>query len=152
MFVCLELWQKHQYILTKTYLSVPRRMADFVRPYEKVGHQMYRLRGWWLYNTYKLFLFQTIYNWINTTRKTKFQNDKCTIILMNLILLHNTDGLQLNDSALVEKAQQNFINFLHKYLKSHLPETTAYSQLHKALMLVHDTQRIHELSLQRLKL
>ena len=71
---------------------------------------------------------------------------------MNLILLHNTDGLQLNDSALVEKAQQNFINFLHKYLKSHLPETTAYSQLHKALMLVHDTQRIHELSSQRLKL
>ena len=133
-------------------VPLPRRMADFVRPYEKVGHQMYRLRGWWLYNTYKLFFFQTIYNWINTTRKTKFQNDKCTIILMNLILLHNTDGLQLNDSALVEKAQQNFINFLHKYLKSHLQETTAYSQLHKALMLVHDTQRIHELSLQRLRL
>lgn len=97
-------------------------------------------------------LHQSMYKWINTTRKSSFQNDKCTIILMNLILLHNTDGLQLNDSALVEKAQQRFINFLHKYLKSHLPETTAYSQLHKALMLVHDTQRIHELSQQRLKL
>jgi len=97
-------------------------------------------------------LHQTIYKWINTTRKNSLQNDKCTIILMNLILLHNTDGLQLNDSTLVEKAQQNFINFLHKYLKSHLQETTAYSQLHKALMLVHDTQRIHELSLQRLRL
>ena len=134
-------------------VPLPRRMADFVRPYEKVGHQRYRLRGSWLYNTYKLlFFFQTIYKWINTTRKNSLQNDKCTIILMNLILLHNTDGLQLNDSTLVEKAQQNFINFLHKYLKSHLQETTAYSQLHKALMLVHDTQRIHELSLQRLRL
>ena len=71
---------------------------------------------------------------------------------MNLILLHNTEGLQLKDSAQVEKSQQNFVKFLHKYLKSYLPENAAYTQLHKALMLIHNSHRIHELSQQRLKL
>ena len=69
-----------------------------------------------------------------------------------MILLHNTDGLKLNNNAVIEKSQQNFVNFLHKYLKSHLSQKDAYSQLHKALMLVHDTKRIDELSQQRLQL
>ena len=69
-----------------------------------------------------------------------------------MILLHNTDGLILNKNAVIEKTQQNFVNFLHKYLKSYLSEKNAYSQLHKALMFVHDTKRIDELSHQRLQL
>ena len=67
-------------------------------------------------------------------------------------MLFNTDGLRLNDNAVFEKTQQNFVNFLHKYLKSHLPENEVYGQLHKALMLVHDTKRIDELSQKRLQL
>ena len=69
-----------------------------------------------------------------------------------MILLHNTDGLILNNNAVIQKTQQNFVNFLHKYLKSYLSEKDAYSQLHKALMFVHDTKRIDELSQQRLQL
>ena len=69
-----------------------------------------------------------------------------------MILLHNTDGLILNNNAVIQKTQQNFVNFLHKYLKSYLSEKDAYSQLHKAVMFVHDTKRIDELSKQRLQL
>ena len=97
-------------------------------------------------------LFQGIFDWINSTRKSSSQIDKCTSILVTMILLHNTDGLRLNNNAVIEKSQQNFVNFLHKYLKSHLSQKDAYSQLHKALMLVHDTNRIDELSQQRLQL
>ena len=96
--------------------------------------------------------FQGIFDWINSTRKSSTQIAKCTSILVTMILLHNTDGLILNNNAVIQKTQQNFVNFLHKYLKSYLSEKDAYSQLHKALMLVHDTKRIDELSQQRLQL
>ena len=99
-----------------------------------------------------LGLFQGIFDWINSTRKSSKQTAKCTSILVTMILLYNTDGLILKNNAFIEKTQQNFVNFLHKYLKSYLSEKDAYSQLHKALMFVHDTKRIDELSQQRLQL
>ena len=73
---------------------------------------------------------------------------------MILILFHNTNGAvnKLSDPARVERAQQKFVNILHKYLKSHKSPEVAYNCLHKGVMLVHATQRIYELSLKRLQL
>ena len=69
------------------------------------------------------------------------------------ILLLNTNGFvhQLKNKKCVEEAQQKYISMLHLYLKCHHPENYR-SLLARGLMLVHDTQRAQELSLQRLKL
>ena len=69
------------------------------------------------------------------------------------VLLLNTSELryQLNNRKYVEEAQQKYASMLHYYLKCHHPgkHSTLFA---RGLMLVHDTQRVHELSLQRLKL
>ena len=69
-----------------------------------------------------------------------------------MILLHNTDGIELENKSHIESTQLKFVNLLNKYLKSHLNSELAYEQLHKGMMLIHDTQRMHELSQKRLKL
>ena len=71
---------------------------------------------------------------------------------MIMILLHNTDGFEPSNKTEIESVQQKYVNLLNKYLKSHLKSEEAYDQLHKGLMLIHDTERIYDLSLQRLKL
>ena len=69
------------------------------------------------------------------------------------VLLLNMDGLKnhLNNKKCIEEAQQKYASMLHYYLKCHHPEKHT-SLFARGLMLVHDTQRVHELSLQRLKL
>ena len=78
--------------------------------------------------------------------------DKCIFVIMMMILLHNSDGIELTDKDNVEYIQQKYVNLLHKYFKSNLSSNLAYEQLHKGIMLIHDTQRMYELSQQRLKL
>ena len=79
--------------------------------------------------------------------------DQILFILTMQILLLNTDGLkyQLKDKKFVETAQQKYASMLHNYLKTGHPDNYA-TLLSKGLMLIHDTHRAHELSLQKLKL
>ena len=69
------------------------------------------------------------------------------------ILLLNTNDLkeQLKDKKYVDSQQQKYASMLHLYLKLHHPENYS-SLLAKGLMLVHDTQRAHKLSIQKLNL
>ena len=103
-----------------------------------------------------VFLFQKTINWYETSCKesTKdFQKaDKCIFVILMMILLHNTDGIELTNKSQIESTQLKYVNLLNKYLKSQLNSELAYGQLHKGMMLIHDTQRMHELSQQRLKL
>merc|ERR1711971_1488438 len=100
-------------------------------------------------------LCQRIYDWSNASRKYSNKIDKCLIILMSLILLHNTDGInpsQFIDIEKVQNTQQKYVILLHKYLKSHLSTKEAFNQLHNGLMMVHATNRINELFQKRLQL
>ena len=100
-------------------------------------------------------LSQRIFDWIHASRKYSNKIDKCLIILMSLILLHNTDGInpsQLIDIEKVQNTQQKYVILLHKYLKSHLSTKEAFKQLHNGLMMVHATNRINELFEKRLQL
>jgi len=100
-------------------------------------------------------LCQRIFDWIHASRKYSNKIDKCLIILMSLILLHNTDGMnpsQFIDIEKVQNTQQKYVILLHKYLKSHLSTKEAFNQLHNGLMMVHATNRINELFEKRLQL
>ena len=100
-------------------------------------------------------LSQRIFDWIHASRKYSNKIDKCLIILMSLILLHNTDGInpsQFIDIEKVQNTQQKYVILLHKYLKSHLSTKEAFNQLHNGLMMVHATNRINELFEKRLQL
>ena len=100
-------------------------------------------------------LCQRIFDWIHASRKYSNKTDKCLFILMSLILLHNTDGInpsQFIDIEKVQNTQQKYVILLHKYLKSHLSTKEAFNQLHNGLMLIHATNRINELFQKRLQL
>ena len=100
-------------------------------------------------------LCQRIFDWIHASRKYSNKIDKCLIILMSLILLHNTDGINPSQFINIEKVQntqQKYVILLHKYLKSHLSTKEAFNQLHNGLMMVHATNRINELFQKRLQL
>ena len=74
--------------------------------------------------------------------------------MLQLILLYNSDGIesQLRNLQAVQNLQNCYAKLLHKYLRSKHEYHTANSLFSKGLMLVHDTQRAFELSLQRLRL
>ena len=80
--------------------------------------------------------------------------DVSLILLLQLILLYNSDGIesQLKDLPKVQKLQSYYAKLLHKYLKSKLEDGVANSLFSRGIMFVHDTQRAFELSMQRLKL
>ena len=71
--------------------------------------------------------------------------DKIFFMLTMKILLLNTDDLkhQLKNQKLVELAQKRYASMLHYYLKSQHLENHS-TLLARGLMLVHDTQRVHE--------
>ena len=100
-------------------------------------------------------LYNSIYKWYEEARQNDNSNkvDRVLFVLTMQILLLNTNGLthQLKNKKLIEEAQQKYASMLHYYLKCHHPKNYR-SLLARALMLVHDTQRIHELNTQRLKL
>ena len=80
--------------------------------------------------------------------------DISLIVLLQLILLYNSDGIepQLKDLTKVQKLQSYYAKLLHKYLKSKLEDGIANTLFSRGIMFVHDTQRAFELSTQRLKL
>ena len=72
---------------------------------------------------------------------------------MLLVLLHNTDVTgKLKAKEKIEKTQMYYIKLLNKYLKLYFSSDDTNKLLHKAIMLIHDTKRIAELSEKRLKL
>ena len=74
---------------------------------------------------------------------------------MELIFLYNTDGIQcqLQNYEKIKKLQLQYANLLHKYLKSKTSENNdANALFSNGLMLIHDTKRVYDLSLHKLKL
>ena len=99
-------------------------------------------------------IFDSISNWYEKSRNSSSNKvDKILFILTMQILLLNTDDLkeQLKDKKYVDSQQQKYASMLHLYLKLHHPENYS-TLLAKGLMLVHDTQRAHKLSIQKLNL
>ena len=99
-------------------------------------------------------IFNSISQWYENSRNgSSTKVDQILFILTMQILLLNTDDLkeQLKDKKYVDSQQQRYASMLHSYLKLHHPENYT-SLLSKGLMLVHDTQRAHELSTQKLNL
>ena len=80
--------------------------------------------------------------------------DNTLFLILQLILFYHSDGIesQLKDRSKVQKLQSYYAKLLHKYLKSKHEDKIANILFSKGIMLVHDTQRAFELSLQRLKL
>ena len=99
-----------------------------------------------------ILLFQKTINWYEMSCKESTKANKCIFVILTMILLHNTNGIELTNKSQIESTQQKYVNLLNKYLKFHLNSELVYGQLHKGMMLIHDTQRMHELSQQRLKL
>ena len=99
-------------------------------------------------------IFDSISHWYEKSRNSSSNEiDKILFILIMQILLLNTNDLkeQLKDKKYVESQQQKYASMLHSYLKLHHTENYS-SLLSKGFMLVHDTQRAHELSMQKLNL
>ena len=100
---------------------------------------------------------QKIVNWFQTSSNDSTHGPcstkagKCILVIVMMILLHNSDGIDLTDKAYAEETQQKYVNLLNKYLKAHLKSSLIYEQLHEGMMLIHYTKRMHELSSQRLK-
>ena len=97
---------------------------------------------------------QGIVNWYLKVGKGSSKLDKCLFILIQLILLYNSDGIenQLMHPSKIKDLQANYSNLLHRYLKSYHSSSVANILFSKGLMLVHETQRAYDLSKHRLKL
>ena len=99
-------------------------------------------------------LFKSISQWyLKSKVGSPGKVDEILLVLAMQILLLNTDGLteELKNKMYVQSMQQKCASMLHLYLKSLHPNNYS-SLLSRGLMLVHDTQRAHELSLKKLKL
>ena len=73
---------------------------------------------------------------------------------MELIFLYHSDGVEnlLKQGEKVKHLQLQYSTLLHKYLKSNHPESEANSLFSDGLMLIHDTERLNNLSQNKLKL
>lgn len=95
-------------------------------------------------------------NWYDKVADPDDSNyDRCLCLLMELIFLYNTDGIecQLQNYEKIKKLQLQYANLLHKYLKSKTSENNdANALFSNGLMLIHDTKRVYDLSLHKLKL
>ena len=94
-------------------------------------------------------------NWYTKVAHPDGQShDRCLCLLMELIFLYNTDGIEcrLQNHDKIKKLQLQYANLLHKYLKSKTSEDDANTLFSNGLMLIHDTKRVHELSLHKLNL
>ena len=97
-------------------------------------------------------IFDGIVNWYLTVENGSPKLDKCLMILVQLIFLYNSDGMnRLINSQKVKSLQANYSNLLYRYLKSCHEPALANILFGKGLMLIHETQRAHELLQQRLK-
>ena len=104
-------------------------------------------------------LIEKIGNWYKTVSTNDPSNpdyDHCLDMLMELIFLYNTDGIecQLQNYDKIKYLQVQYANLLHKYLKSKTGENNnnANGLFSNALMLIHDTEKVYNLSKNKLKL
>ena len=97
---------------------------------------------------------QEMTNWYCKVGKNSPKLDKCLYMLVQLILLYNSDGIEdkLKHASKIKELQANYSNLLHRYLKSQHNPAVANILLGKGLMLVHDTQRAYDFSTNRLNL
>ena len=95
-------------------------------------------------------IFNEVMTWLDNIGEV----DHCFILILQLILFYNSDGIEsrLKEAKKVQQLQSYYAKLLHKYLKSKQEDNLANNLFSKAIMLVYDTQRTFELSLQRLKL
>ena len=80
--------------------------------------------------------------------------DKCLLILTQIILLYNCDGIEhrLKNPEKIKQLQAHYVNMLHRYLKTQHGPEVARILLSKGVMLVYETQRAYDLSQLRLRL
>ena len=73
---------------------------------------------------------------------------------MEVIFLYNTDGIenQLKNPKKVHRLQTQYAALLHKYLKSSHTEDLANMLFSNGLMLIHETEKVYNLSKNRLLL
>ena len=98
-------------------------------------------------------IFTSIHDWFDVARNGSNENGSVLMMLMISILLLNLDGFdgKLVNKKSIEESQQRYATLLHSYLKTEFPEQYQ-GLLAKGLMFVQNTQRAHELSLQKLQL
>jgi len=124
----------------KTYFSSPWAEHSGI---EEEHKRIYESLQYWYLKLIKL----------NGKQSNKI--DKCLMILMHLVFLYNIDGgieRQLKHPQKVKELHEHYCKLLHKYIKSIHKAEVANVLFGKGLMLIHETQRAHELSLQRLKI
>ena len=100
-------------------------------------------------------LNEKIGNWYTGQDPSNPNYDHCLDMLMELIFLYNTDGIesQLKNFEKIQKLQLQYANLLHKYLKSkRVGKNNTNASFSNGLMFIHDAKRISELSSQCLKL
>ena len=74
--------------------------------------------------------------------------------LIQRILIYNSDGIEeklLKNPTKIRNLQAHYCNLMHKYLKSIHPPNVTNILFGKAVMLIQETQRAHDLSKLRLK-
>ena len=104
---------------------------------------------------HKLIYERLQYWYLKLIANQTYKLDKCLMILMHLVFLYNSDGgieKQLKHPQKVKELHEHYCKLLHKYIKSIHKAEVANVLFGKGLMLIHETQRAHELSLQRLKI
>ena len=92
--------------------------------------------------------------WYLKANKGSTELNRCLLILQQFIMYYNSDGIEklLKNPTKIKNLQSHYCNQLQKYLKTlHSPQV-ANILFAKAIMLIHETQRAHDLSKQRLKL
>ena len=99
-------------------------------------------------------IVQGLINWYLKVGKGCSKIDKCLLMLIQLIFLYNSDGIedQLKHGTKVKDLLANYSNLLHRYLKSCHSSAVANILMDKGLMLIQDIQRAYELSKYRLML
>ena len=100
-------------------------------------------------------IYKTVIYWYLQCQKGSPQLNKCFLTLIYAILLYNTDGINSDQLSCVEKIkkiQADYCHLLYQYLKSKHNSKVSHILYGKALMLIHETQRVYELSQLRLKL
>ena len=99
--------------------------------------------------------FQKIGKWYTKAAviDSNSQEDKCLCALIELIFFYNSDGIekQLKNGNKVKQLQTQYASLLHKYLKSVHTQNDANALFSDAVMLIHDTERVYNLSLNKLK-
>ena len=100
-------------------------------------------------------LYKQIGNWITLIKRNALIKPKIIYFNVLLTLLYDTtevgsQNVNRIDISKAEKIQAMYIQNLYKYLKT--KSRNISNQLHRALMIIFESKRMHDLSLNRLQL